>query len=220
LGFFVISTILIFLIRPQPVEQAPEHEDGSAIRNLLRGRYLGFLALTFFTMIALYTPQPLTGNFLQNERGVNLGQIGTLLATRSLGVTLLNLSLGQLNARVGFLVGQVGVALFSLLIWKGSGMPAYMAGYFLMGAYQTARNLTVAQARAIIHATHMGRAYGLLETVNSLAVVAGPPIAGLLYAWDPALIYPISLGAIGLALAANLLLSPVRRKDVQVFENI
>ncbi len=216
---FVISTAFILMLRPQPVEKDDGQTQSGQIKNLLTGRYRSFLLLTFMAMFAMYLPQPLAGNFLQNERGVNLGQIGQLLSARSLGVTALNLSLGQFNARIGFLLGQVGVGLFSLLIWRGLGMPFYLVGYFLMGSYNTSRNLTFPLARTLVQSARMGRAYGLLETANALAMVAAPPLAGMLYTWDPALVYPVSLAAIALAAAANLLFSPVRLSDIKSFEN-
>ncbi len=169
-------------------------------------------------MFSMYLPQPLVGNFLQNERGVGLAVIGTLLSIRSLGVVIMNLVLGQVNPRVGFASGQIGVALFSLLIWMGSGLPIYLAAYFFMGSYMTARNLTFAQVRTLAHSGNMGAAYGIIETVNALTLVCGPPLAGLLYKIQPEIVYPISIGLIAISLAAYLVLSPVRRRDLQAFE--
>ncbi len=216
--FFVLSTGFIFMIRPQPVEHFSGSEAGSRLRSLLTPRFLGFIGLIFFCTFGMYLPQPLTQNFLQNERGISLTQIGQLLSSRSLGITLLNLGLGHLNARLGYLLGQAGMAAFSLLILSTGSFPVYMAAYFLMGSYMTARNLTFAQVRALVQSANMGMAYGFMETVNALAIVLGPPLAGLLYERQPDLVYRIGLILILAGLAANLLFSPVRRKDMLAFE--
>ncbi len=70
-GIFVVSTLLIVLIRPQPID--PAH-DGHRYRALLGNRRLGgFLGLVFIVNFAMYLPWPLTPNFLQEvhagERG-------------------------------------------------------------------------------------------------------------------------------------------------------
>jgi len=70
-------------------------------------------------MFVMYLPQPLTPTFLENERGLSLGSIGLLGSVGGLGNTLLALALGQFAARIGFLLAQVSVAAFSILLWKG-----------------------------------------------------------------------------------------------------
>jgi len=82
-------------------------------------------------------------------------------------VVVLNLALGQMNARLGLLIAQGCMALFSLLIWLGGGFPLICA-YPLMGSYITARGLAIAQGRSLLQAANMGAGYGLLETVMSL----------------------------------------------------
>jgi len=80
------------------------------------------------------------------------------------------------------------------------------------------RNLIIAQARTLFHSSNMGVAYGLLETMTSLAMVLGPPLAGLLYSIQPEWIYSTSLIVIGAGLTANLVLSPIKSKDLKVFD--
>jgi MFS family permease len=215
---FVISTMIIFFIRPQPVHATASTGQLAGVRALLDRRYVLYLGLIFFIMFGLYLPQPLTPNFLQNERGIDLVQIGQLLAARGIGVVVLNLVLGQMNARLGLLLAQVCMAAFSLLIWLGGGFPAYLVAYPLMGSYITARGLAIAQGRSLVQATNMGAGYGLLETVMSLAVVLGPPLAGYLYSIQPEWIYAASVGLILAGLVANWAYSPVRRADMQAFE--
>jgi DHA1 family multidrug resistance protein-like MFS transporter len=215
---FVISSSIILFIRPQPVESDADGDKFTVFRSLWNGRYAQYLLLTFFVMFGLYLPQPLTPNYLQNLRGISLVVMGQLISMRSLGVVVLNIVLGHLNARLGYLLAQVCMGLFAALIWLGAGLPAYMAGYLLMGSYITARGLVLAQGRTLVHAPNMGIAYGSMETVMSLAIVFGPPLAGYLYTINPNLIYSTSLALIGAGLVANLVLSPLRRSDLSKFE--
>lgn len=215
---FVISSTIILFIRPQPVEKDAGGDKLTIFRSLWSGRYAHFLLLTFFVMFGLYLPQPLAPNFLQNLRGISLVVMGQLISIRSLGVVSFNIILGHFNARLGYLLAQVCMGLFAALIWLGAGLPAYMLGYLLMGSYVTARGLVIAQGRTLVHAPNMGVAYGSLETVMSLAIVLGPPLAGYLYSVNPNSIYTTSLVLIGAGLVANLALSPLRRSDLAKFE--
>ncbi|MCS7010049.1 MAG: MFS transporter [Anaerolineales bacterium] len=210
-GLFVLSTLLVFFLRPQPREV---HDGQESFRDLLDNtRYLNFLRLSFLAFFALYLPQSLTPNFLQNQRGLSLAQIGQLGSLGSLGNAVFNLVMGQLSPRLGFLLSQGGVLLFTLLIWKGSSLPWYGAAYLMLGGYRAARALASAQARSLVKAHQMGLAYGIVETLNSLPLFLAPPVAGRLYELRPDLIYPLSLAMIALALLLSLLLLPVPRSD-------
>jgi DHA1 family tetracycline resistance protein-like MFS transporter len=219
---FGVSTAVILMIQPQPVERAaPQPGEAAAERRGLRaldGRFLRFVALMFVVFFGLYISQPLTQNFLQNVRGMDHLRIGQLISIRSVGIVVLSLALGQLNPRVGFLLAQIAMAFFNLFIWKGYAFPAYLTGYFLMGSYQIARNLAIAQSRTLVKSGNMGMAYGVLETAISLSMVLGAPLAGFLYQRQPDWMYFAGLGLVSAGLAANWLLSPVHRKDLQAFE--
>jgi MFS family permease len=209
-ALFFSSTLVILFIRPQPVERPQSDKKKNGLQAVINPYYGRFLFVVFIAMFFMYLPQPLSPNFLQNERGINLTQIGQLIAARSLGIVVLSLILGQLKARSGFLLAQVFMGLFTLLIWRGSGFPWYFLGYLLLGGYQTARSLAIAQGRSLVEGSNMGLAYGMIETVISLAIILAPPIAGLLYATNPVLIYAISLGCIGLAAIITIRYTPVQ----------
>lgn len=205
-GVFVLSTIMVLFLRPQPTEH---HDEENPPLNLLANRrYLGFMSVAFLVMFATYLPQPLTPNFLQNQRGLSIDTIGQIGALNNLGNVLLNLLLGSLNARLGFLLGQAAVGLFTILMWRGSGLPAYALGYFLLGGYRAARPLIAAQVRNLVHQAQMGLAYGITETINTLPQILTPPIAGLLYIGDPASVYPISLVLIVISILVSLKFAP------------
>jgi MFS family permease len=219
---FGVSTAVILMIRPQPVERPAAAQPGqpadAQAPRAFDGRFLRFVALMFVVFFGLYISQPLTQNFLQNVRGMDNLRIGQLISVRSVGIVILSLALGQLNPRVGFLLAQAAMALFNVFIWKGLGFPAYLSGYFLMGSFQVARNLAVAQSRTLVKSGNMGVAYGVLEMAIVASMVLGAPLAGFLYERQPDWMYLAGFGLVSAGLAANWLLSPVHRKDLQAFE--
>ncbi|MBN2551017.1 MAG: MFS transporter [Anaerolineales bacterium] len=217
---FMVSAAIVFFLRPQPVQPRQEEPGQRSWRNsgkaVLTPRFVQFLAIVFIATFSMFLPQQLSPNFLQNERGINLAQMGQLLAGRAAGVVVLNLVVGQMNARVGFLLAHLGIASFATLLWQGGGFPAYALGYFLLGSYHTARSMVVAQGRTLVNAANMGLAYGMIETTAAMVVILAPPLAGILYDLDPPLVYPISLGLIGFSLIMALFFSPVCSRDMRV----
>jgi len=203
---FAVSTVVVLFLKPQARDL---HDDQNNARTLLSNkRFLGYIGIVFLVTFAMYLPQPLTPNFLQNERGITLSQMGTIGSLGNFGNVVFNLVLGQLNTSTGFALGQVCVALFATLIWKGSGQAWYMLGYFLMGGYRAARMLGMAQVRVLIHQSQMGLAYGISEAGNSMALILAPLLAGLLYDKDPASIYPLSLLLITIGVIVGLIFTP------------
>jgi MFS family permease len=191
---FIVSTVILFFVGSQPLEI---HDPAAPPEKLWKNpRFVSFLGIIFLAMFVMYLPQPLTPRFLQDVRGLSLERIGLLGSIGSLGNTLLALLFGQLAARTGFLLAQVTVAAFSLLLWKGTGLGWYALGYFLLGGFRSARSLIYAQIRPMIHSAQMGLAYGVAETFSSLAIMLAPLLAGVLYIQEPVRVYPISIGLI------------------------
>jgi hypothetical protein len=210
----MFSTAMILFIRPQPIEPVTSSAEPGRQQSPLNTRFLRYALVIFIVMFSMSLVQPLSQNFLQNERGVSLMQIGRLISVRSIGIVLLNLTLGPINARIGFLISQATMGLSALLLWQGTGMLGYALGYLLMGSQQTARALASAQGRVLVQAANMGIAYGTLETVSALAYILAPPLAGYLYTREPELIYSASLVFLAVAILVTLLLSPVKVKDL------
>jgi MFS family permease len=205
-GMFVVSTILIQFVAPQPRDR---HDPVNPPPSLLTNRrYLSFLAIFFAVAFATYLPQPFTPNFLKNQRLLSLSVIGQLGSIGYLGNTVLSLVLGQLEARLGFVLGQLGVAAYAFLLWQGTGFGWFAAGYFLLGGFRTLRGLGVAQVRPFVHESQMGLAYGIAETCGSATVLLAPPIAGYLYSMDPALTYPVGLVLIAVGVVLTFMFVP------------
>jgi MFS family permease len=208
---FLLSTIVISFIRSQPVERAAPTDGGN--RWFFTPRYLLYMGVIFLAIFAMYLPQPLTPNYLSNQGGYDLTQIGLLFSVSSIGVVVMNLILGSLPARSGFLLGQTAVAAFTLILWQGSGLPWYFVAFFMLGGYKTARTLGMAQVRELVPSAKMGLAYGLAETVGGTAVILAPLIAGYLYTDDPTLMYAVGLGLILVSIYASGRFSPEPRLE-------
>jgi MFS family permease len=188
---FILSTIVIFKIEPQPIEPRTEQTVGGLLKNQ---RYFGFLAVIFITMFAMFLPQPLTANYLQNEHALSLDMIGKLGSVGSLGNVVLSLLFGRMAARSGYLISQISVAAFAFILWRGTGMSWFAVGYFLLGGYRTARFLAIAQVRDLVSEANMGLAYGIIEAVAGVTTILAPLLAGLLYTDDPVRVYTVSIG--------------------------
>ena len=188
---FAVSTLIILFISKQPVEDMTVMEGDV---HLLRNRqFLALLGVIALVMLAVTLPQPLTANFLQNQRGLSLGQIGQLGSLGALGSVLMMLIFGSLQVGQAMLIGQVGLMLFAILIWQGGGFIGFGLGYLFMGGYRLCRAMTVALVRPVVREREVGLAFGMVESLNSLAFTVAPILAGFLYDWRPASIYPVSL---------------------------
>jgi MFS family permease len=205
-ALFVVSTICIALVAAQPIDH---HDPAAPPTSLLKNRrFLAFLGVLAFAVFAMYLAVPLTPNFLEGVRKLSLSQNGLIFTAGALGNAFMALILSRANPRYGFLVAQALVALFALSIWKGTGLPVFALGYFLLGGFRAARPMAMAQARDLVHNSQMGLTYGTMETVNAIVFILTPPLAGLLFDWDPAFIYPLSIGLIIVSILVSYLLSP------------
>jgi hypothetical protein len=114
----------------------------------------------------------------------------------------------RVNPRRGFLFAQALVSLFALFIWKGTSLPVYVLGYFLLGGFRAGRPMIMAQARELVHDSQMGVTYGVMETISAVIFVLTPPLAGILFEQDPMILYPLSIGLIAVSIVVSYLFSP------------
>jgi MFS family permease len=203
---FMFSTIFIFLIEAQPRDHHdPEKPPAGLLSNR---RYWSFLLIFLVVVLVVYLPQPLTPNFLENQRHLSLTEIGTLGSIGGAGNTIFNFLLGMLEARTGFLLGQVGVMIYAALLWKGTGFGWFAVAYFMLGGFRALRGLGVAQVRPLVHESQMGLAYGIAETVGASTTLIIPPIAGYLYSFSPYMVYPVALVAIVIGFIISIFFTP------------
>jgi MFS family permease len=195
---FTLSTVIVLFAQKQPLEDHAIIEgEGHLLQNK---RFLGMLGIIFLVMLAVILPQPLAANFLQNQRGLSLGQIGQLGSLTALGSVSIMLVFGHLQAGSALLVGQISVMLFAFLLWQGRGFIWYGIGHIFLGGFRLCRAMTVALVRPVVRNKEVGLAFGMVESFNSLAYVLAPVLAGLLYDWRPIAIFPASLAVLILTL--------------------
>jgi hypothetical protein len=106
------------------------------------------------------------------------------------------------------LLAQALVILFAMLIWKGTGLPVFALGYFVLGGFRAGRPMVMAQARELVHDSQMGVTYGIMETISAIIFILTPPLAGVLFERDPMLVYPLAIGLISASIVVSYLFSP------------
>jgi MFS family permease len=205
---FIISLIILLFIKPQPIEKLDPSDNENY--KFVDKRFIIYMSVLFLAVFSMYLPQPLSSNYLQNQKHLDLNVIGLLGSISSLGIVALNLGLGHLKAQIGYLLGQLSVALFALILWQGTSLPWFYFGYFLVGGYRLFRSFATALTRNLVHQSHMGLAYGITETVSASAIILAPPVAGFLYASSPTLMYIVGffLIIISMAISARFIPRP------------
>jgi len=121
---------------------------------------------------------------------------------------LLALAFSRFNPRRGFVLAQILVALFAVSIWRGTGLPVFMLGYFLLGGFRAARPMAMAQARELVHDSQMGITYGTMETMSAIIFILAPPLAGFIFERDPFFVYPLAIGLIIASILISYFFSP------------
>ncbi len=205
-SLFIFSTLMIWMIAPQPREQ--HNPDNPAPSLFGNRRFLAFIALGFFVTLAMYLPQPFQAKFLQDVRGLSLEQIGLLGTLGGIGNTVMTFAAGFMNVRLGFLLGQASAGVSTAIIWQMKSYGWFAASYFLLGGYRAARTLYTAQIRPLVLESQMGLAYGISETVQGLTLIIAPIVSGIIYQSNPILIYPIALAGTLLAILFSLFFTP------------
>jgi MFS family permease len=197
-GIFFISFLILLFIKSQPVEIRDPDQAGNG--QFIDRRFIIYLSVIFLAGFSMYLAQPLSSNYLQNQQGLSLESIGLLGSISSLGIVILNLVLGNLNPYTGYLLGQLSVALYTLILWRSTGFLWFCVGYFLVGGYRMSRSLATALTKNLVHQSRMGLAYGMTETVGSSAVILASAVAGFLYQNQPRLMYIVAFFMIVLSI--------------------
>lgn len=208
---FIVSTGILFFVRPQSKQKSAHFEiNQQPIRNR---QFQLLLPIIFLTIFSAYFAQPLTPNFLQNERHLSLSAVGQLVALGSLGNVLISLFLGNLKAITGILIGQILVGLFSLIMWQTASSYWYALGYFLLGGYRLLRSMIIAYARPLIHSEETGLAYGIIEAVSGSTIIIAPIVAGFIFNRNPISVYSSAFIFIALTCIINLIALPFLKRS-------
>lgn len=203
---FVFSTIVLFFIESQPIDH---HDPEAPPPHLLNNKqFLVLMGVITFAIFSMYLAQPLTPNFLEGVRGLSLSETGIIFTMGALGNSLMAILFSRVPPRRGFLFAQMLVILFAISIWKGTSLPVFALGYFLLGGFRAGRPMALAQARELVHDSQMGITYGIMETISSIIFILTPPLAGILFERDPMIVYPLAIGMIVISIFVTYQFSP------------
>jgi MFS family permease len=200
---FVLSNVFIVFVGRQPIDR---HDPAAPPTNLVNNqRFVVLMGVLAFAIFSMYLSQPLTPNFLANVRGLSLSKTGIIFTVGALGNSLMAILFSRVQPRRGFLFAQALVIFFAFLIWKGTSLPIFMLGYFLLGGFRAGRPMVMAQARELVHDSQMGITYGVMETISAVIFIVTPPLAGILFEYDPKIVYPLSIGLITVSILVSYL---------------
>ena len=214
---FIISTIIVLFTSQAPETHHADQVDAATKGTLKNPRFFAFLVITLLSIFAIYLPQPFTPSFLQNQQAFSRSMIGILGAVGSLGNAVATLALGSLPSVIGFIIGQAWVLVFSLTFLFARVPFWFGFGYFFIGGYRLCRSMVLAISRTLVNPRQTGLAYGMVETMNAIAVIIAPVIAGVLYKNNPLSIFSVSLVIISITIILNLTVL-VRQKRGRLHE--
>ena len=209
---FVISTIIILFTTKTTETHHADQASNISMGILKNTRFFTFLAVMLVGIFALYLPQPFTPSFLQNQHGFSHSMIGLFGAIASLGNAVATLALGNLNAMLGFIIGQVWVLVFSITFLTAD-LPFWFGfGYFFIGGYRLCRSMVLAISRTLVNPRQTGLAYGMVETMNAIAIIVAPVLAGVLYNKNPYSVYVVSIILITATILLNVFILVMQRR--------
>jgi MFS family permease len=203
----------MWFLEDQPIDR---HDPQAPPQSLMSNkRLIVLMTVIAIGLFSMFLAQPLTPNFLTGIRGLSLSQVGLLFTAGAIGNSLMAILFSRVEPRRGFLLAQVLVMLFALIIWKSTTLPLFALGYFLLGGFRVSRPMAMAQARELVHGSQMGITYGAMETLGAAIIILTPPIAGILFERDPMIIYPLAIGLISISIIVSYLFLP-RKKSSRV----
>lgn len=212
-GVFLVSNVFMFLIEGQPLDH---HDPEAPPLDLRQNRpFVVLMAVLAFAIFAMYIPQPLTPNFLNGVRALSLSDTGKIFTAGALGNSLMAILFSRVPPRRGFLLAQLLVILFAFCIWRGTTLPVFVLGYFLLGGFRAGRPMLMAQARELVHDSQMGVTYGVMETISAVVFILTPPLAGIIYERDPMILYPIAIALMVVSICVSYFFSPRKKLTVE-----
>jgi len=195
-GIFALSTAVVLLTGPA---RAPHTEHAYRPLDLLHNRR--FIALCIYyplVYMALLVGVQLIPNFLQDVRLFSFASIGLLFSFLSAGSALISLIAGRLNPRWSF-AATLAVCWLALLgVWHLTDLRVLCGMFFALGAIYTVRALAAAGVSHVADGSHQALAFGVVETLFSLATALASWLAGHLYGLTPARDLPFAASLIAL----------------------
>ena len=184
-AFFVISTAVIWLTTEMPAGTAAHHDERP--RDLLRNKPFRRVSGYFLLAITgLYLGYQLLPNYMHDVRGLTYSGIGLLFSVAAVGTVIANLLVSRNAPRWNgpMIVGIYTIAM--LILWQFDFPIAFVVGFLGVGSLSAMRSVATARFADVVSPRNRGLAFGVLETILSLAVGVAGGLAGRLYALTPA----------------------------------
>lgn len=191
-AIFAMSTAVVLLTGPVP---APHAEHAHHPADLLRDRRFITLAVYYpLAYIALLVGIQLAPNFLQDVRRFSFADIGLLFSFLSAGSALIGLLAGRISPRWSF-AAMLGICWLALLGAHWLADLRLLCGvFFALGAVYAVRALAAAGVAYVANGPNQALAFGIIETLFSLAAAVASWLAGELYDLTPAHDLPFTVG--------------------------
>lgn len=204
---FIISTLVIALVRNQPVVAV--EQGASRYRALFGNRpFLGYLTLAFVALLAMQIGLPFMPTFVEEVRAYDVSVVGVLGSISSVGIVLANTLFGNRPPRVSFLLAQAFILCSMLALLLVASWPGLVLAYALRAGWSLGHTMVLAQAGRLVDKGESGLAYGLVETVTGGAMILGPLLAGWLYGWNTAAPFVVSAALLLVMLALTWRFAP------------
>jgi MFS family permease len=195
---YALGTAVFWLIseRPHaPRAERPSSSYGDAIRNhsVLMASLLQMLVLFILTMGITFIP-----NYLQDEHGASLAQIGQFGAIGAVGSILLSMSVGRmkwLSPTRGIALASGAIGLVCLATVLVSELWLLAMFFLLRGGFNVAWSLFAAVLGDTVPERLRGRSFAMAEFLGGIGFALAPFVAGPLYGIDPKL--PLIVTAVG-----------------------
>jgi DHA1 family multidrug resistance protein-like MFS transporter len=200
---FTLSALVLWPLSAQ--SSAPSSSAHADPRQLASNwRFLWQILFILLLFFVLDLGQVMAPKFLEDVRGLTVGQIGWLGTVGSLGIVVFSIALGQLSVERpwSLVLGQLAALVAGILLLS-TPVPAFiLIAYFIHGSNRLVRPLVIGRLARSLDPATLSFGYGFYETAMRLGLALSPYAAGLLYTHSPT--WPLYAGVIGLSLTLLL----------------
>jgi MFS family permease len=203
-ALFFVSLLVVLLVRHVPPVSFDHHDERP--RDLFRNRRFWVLAIYFAAAwLVANVGFLLAPNFLQEERSFTEDQIGLLFSVAALGTVLVNLFIGRISRAWSYTLVLMIILLAMLGAWQFPSLNLAAVSFVGFGAVWSTRTLATSGVANVVNPRNRGLAFGMLDTLNAIALAFAARAAGQLFAIDPG--YPFAASIGGLAVMIVLWLA-------------
>ena len=205
---FVISTIVVLFLRPQP--PLPSETRARPAEILRSQGFPGFLFLVLVVTAVMYLGYDFAPKYLSDVKSIQLDEIGWLGTVNAIGGFTLNQLLGRRPPRRMLMVAIGLMFIHGVVLLQSAWVGWFALAYFLRGSVNSARSLISALATRLVHPSQLGMAFGITEMVVAAGDIIAPALAGRLYEKSPQLPFIVMLAMCPIIIGLVWLFAPRR----------